>query len=177
MLSFLSVERVVAILTPTIFAPVAALLTKWIAVNIPGLHVNSSDITALQVSAIAGAVVLAWKWLHGRQIQMLVESELNKLPGPIRSVIESQGSSLLQSLLKNETGVVGINLPRLASLPSDEEEFADPPSAADVEDPEANVQEPTLALPDSARKPDGPGAVFDQSAQPTGVTTPTQQGG
>ena len=62
-----SVEKMVALLTPTVFAPLAALLTKLITVNIPGSHVTSGQLTALEIAAFVGAVAMGAHWLQGQR--------------------------------------------------------------------------------------------------------------
>lgn len=63
----LSIERVVAILTP-IFGAGSAWLTGLIATKFPGLPtIPAGDVTALEIAGFTGATAAALKWLHGRQ--------------------------------------------------------------------------------------------------------------
>lgn len=62
----MSIERVVAVLTP-IFAALAAWLTGLIGAHFPGVHIDSSQIVALEIAGFTGATAAALKWLHGRQ--------------------------------------------------------------------------------------------------------------
>lgn len=73
----MSIERVVAILTP-FFGAVSAALTGWLGKHFPGLpNLTPSDVTALEIAGFTGAVGAALKWLHGRQkfVQPVVDAE------------------------------------------------------------------------------------------------------
>lgn len=70
----LSIERVVAILTPTVFAPAAVIITAFVAKHFPGLpHPTPDTIVGLESAAFLGACGLGWKWLHGRQIPAIAQ--------------------------------------------------------------------------------------------------------
>ena len=64
----MSPNRLVTILTPLVFAPLAGALTAWVAQNAPGLPaLDSAQVTAL---FIAGATIAFGKgalWLRGWQ--------------------------------------------------------------------------------------------------------------
>jgi hypothetical protein len=60
-------NRVVAVLTPLVFAPVAGAITAWLADNFPGVEVSQG---ALEEIFIAGALIAlapAAQWLNGWQ--------------------------------------------------------------------------------------------------------------
>jgi hypothetical protein len=60
-------NRIVALLTPLVFAPLAGAIATWVADNLPGVQVPQS---ALQEVFIAGALIAlapAAQWLHGWQ--------------------------------------------------------------------------------------------------------------
>jgi hypothetical protein len=60
-------NRVVALLTPLVFAPLAGAVTAWLAKHAPGVDVDQDK---LQQIFIAGAVIAlapAAQWLHGWQ--------------------------------------------------------------------------------------------------------------
>jgi hypothetical protein len=60
-------NRIVALLTPLVFAPLAGAIATWAADNLPGVQVPQS---ALQEVFIAGALIAlapAAQWLHGWQ--------------------------------------------------------------------------------------------------------------
>jgi hypothetical protein len=64
--SGLSIERVVALLTP-FFSAGAGWVTSVIAHNIPGVSVPSGWVAGLFATGTAAAAAAALKWLHGRQ--------------------------------------------------------------------------------------------------------------
>ncbi len=60
-------NRIVALLTPLVFAPLAGAIAAWAADNLPGVQVPPS---ALQEVFIAGALIAlapAAQWMHGWQ--------------------------------------------------------------------------------------------------------------
>ena len=63
----MSPNRVVALLTPLVFAPLAGAVAAWLAKHAPGVEVDKDD---LQQIFIAGALIglaPAAQWLHGWQ--------------------------------------------------------------------------------------------------------------
>jgi hypothetical protein len=63
----MSPNRIVALLTPLVFAPLAGAIATWVAENFPGVEVSSG---ALEEIFIAGALIAlapAAQWLHGWQ--------------------------------------------------------------------------------------------------------------
>jgi hypothetical protein len=62
------VNRLVAVLTPVVFAPLAAAVAGWIAQHFPGLPaLDPGQLVAIEVAGFTGAVGLAAHWLHGWQ--------------------------------------------------------------------------------------------------------------
>jgi hypothetical protein len=60
-------NRIVAILTPLVFAPAAGAASAWLANHFPGVDIRPND---LQTVFIAGALIAlapAAQWLHGWQ--------------------------------------------------------------------------------------------------------------
>jgi hypothetical protein len=71
-------NRVVAVLTPLIFAPLAGAAAAWLAEHFPGFQV---DPKALEEIFIAGALIAlapAIQWLHGWQKYEAREAELRR---------------------------------------------------------------------------------------------------
>lgn len=63
----MSPNRVVAVATPLVFAPLAGAVTAWLAEHFPGFNVDQN---ALEEIFIAGALIAlapAAQWLHGWQ--------------------------------------------------------------------------------------------------------------
>jgi len=60
-------NRVVAFLTPTVFAPAAGFASTWIAAHVPGANVSSSDLQAIFIAGALIALAPAAQWLRGWQ--------------------------------------------------------------------------------------------------------------
>lgn len=60
-------NRVVAVLTPTVFAPVAGLCSSWLAAHIPGVDISSDQLQAIFIAGALIALAPAVQWLHGWQ--------------------------------------------------------------------------------------------------------------
>lgn len=78
-----STSRVVAFLTP-VYAAGGAALTPWL-VKYTGLHLNSTEITALSIGGGASATAAALKFLHGNSLWERLVAQLQhdeKLYGP-----------------------------------------------------------------------------------------------
>lgn len=71
-------NRVVAVLTPLLFAPLAGAVAAWLAEHFPGFQVDKS---ALEEVFIAGALIAlapAAQWLHGWQKYEARQAELDR---------------------------------------------------------------------------------------------------
>jgi len=74
----MSIERVVAVLTP-LFAAASAWLTGVIAGNFPGLPtIPPTDLTALEIAGFTAATGAALTWLHGRQKYVTLTNDAKK---------------------------------------------------------------------------------------------------
>jgi hypothetical protein len=74
----LSPNRVVAVLTPLLFAPLAGALAAWLAEHFPGVEVDPG---ALEEIFIAGALIAlapAAQWLHGWQKYEARQADLDR---------------------------------------------------------------------------------------------------
>jgi len=72
----MSPNRIVAVLTPLLFAPLAGACAAWLSQHFPGVDV---DRDALQQIFIAGALIAlapAAQWLHGWQKHEARQAEL-----------------------------------------------------------------------------------------------------
>jgi hypothetical protein len=85
----MSPNRIVALLTPLVFAPLAGAIAAWVAENAPGIEVSAS---ALEEIFIAGALIAlapAVQWLHGwqkyeaREAAAVQEAELADAAAPV----------------------------------------------------------------------------------------------
>src|ERR1041384_5670737 len=60
-------NRVVALLTPLVFAPLAGAVAAWLANHAPGLGVKEEDLQAIFIAGALIALAPAAQWLHGWQ--------------------------------------------------------------------------------------------------------------
>ena len=63
----MSPNRIVALLTPLVFAPAAGAVSAWLATHFPGVDVSQSDIQAIFIGGALIALAPAVQWLHGWQ--------------------------------------------------------------------------------------------------------------
>lgn len=95
--SFFSIERVVTVLTPTVFAPLAVWLSALIASNVPlAPHPSAATLTGIEISAFLGAVAIAIKWLHGRQIPAIAGVPI-QVPPAVLDQFYAQVEAYLQA--------------------------------------------------------------------------------
>ena len=60
-------NRVVAVLTPLVFAPLAGAAAAWLATHFPTLGVSKDDLQAVFIGGALIALAPALQWLHGWQ--------------------------------------------------------------------------------------------------------------
>src|SRR5690349_18228655 len=60
-------NRVVAVLTPLVFAPLAGAVSAWLARHAPGITVQKDDVQAVFIGGALIALAPALQWLHGWQ--------------------------------------------------------------------------------------------------------------
>jgi hypothetical protein len=63
----MSPNRVVAVLTPLVFAPLAGAIAAWLAENVPGADVSSDQLTGVFITGALIAFGKSAQWLHGWQ--------------------------------------------------------------------------------------------------------------
>ncbi|MGH2780742.1 MAG: hypothetical protein ACRDLA_04905 [Thermoleophilaceae bacterium] len=63
----MSPNRVVAVLTPLVFAPAAGAVTAWLAENFPGVEVSQSALEEIFIVGALIALAPAVQWLNGWQ--------------------------------------------------------------------------------------------------------------
>jgi hypothetical protein len=106
----MSIERVVAVLTP-IFGAGAAWATGLIGAHIPGVNIPPDQIIALEVAGFTGATAAALKWLHGRAQFVAAEKSADAIEARVRAEIASSPQAALaigdvESLLKTHTAAI-----------------------------------------------------------------------
>ena len=60
-------NRVVALLTPLVFAPLAGAIAAWLAEHAPGVNVDPGDLQQIFIAGALIALAPAAQWLHGWQ--------------------------------------------------------------------------------------------------------------
>lgn len=60
-------NRIVAVLTPLVFAPLAGAIAAWVAENAPGVDLSQERLTNIFIAGSLFALAPALQWLHGWQ--------------------------------------------------------------------------------------------------------------
>jgi hypothetical protein len=68
-------NRIVALLTPLVFAPLAGACATWLAKHFPGIQVSQSDLQSIFIAGALIALAPAVQWLHGWQKYEARESQ------------------------------------------------------------------------------------------------------
>jgi hypothetical protein len=63
----MSLNRIVALLTPLVFAPLAGVISTWAAENLPGVALSQGDVEKIFIAGALIALAPAAQWLHGWQ--------------------------------------------------------------------------------------------------------------
>jgi hypothetical protein len=63
----MSLNRIVALLTPLVFAPLAGVISTWAADNLPGVNVPANAVEEIFIAGALIALAPAAQWLHGWQ--------------------------------------------------------------------------------------------------------------
>jgi hypothetical protein len=63
----MSPNRVVAVLTPLVFAPAAGAIAAWIANNVPGAEISAQNLEEVFIGGALIGLAPAAQWLHGWQ--------------------------------------------------------------------------------------------------------------
>jgi hypothetical protein len=63
----MSPNRIVAFLTPLVFAPLAGVISTWAAENLPGVNVPPNAVEEIFIAGALIALAPAAQWLHGWQ--------------------------------------------------------------------------------------------------------------
>jgi len=71
----MSPNRIVAVLTPLVFAPLAGAVATWIADNVPGTTISASSLEEVFIGGALIGLAPAAQWLHGWQKYEAREAE------------------------------------------------------------------------------------------------------
>jgi hypothetical protein len=63
----MSINRVVALLTPLVFAPLAGACSAWLAEHFPGTEISADQLQQVFIAGALVALAPALQWLHGWQ--------------------------------------------------------------------------------------------------------------
>ena len=63
----MSPNRIVAFLTPLVFAPLAGVISTWAAENLPGVNIPQDSMQEIFIAGALIALAPAAQWLHGWQ--------------------------------------------------------------------------------------------------------------
>ena len=63
----MSPNRIVAFLTPLVFAPLAGVISTWAAENLPGVNIPASAVEEIFIAGALIALAPALQWLYGWQ--------------------------------------------------------------------------------------------------------------
>jgi hypothetical protein len=128
-------NRIVAILTPLVFAPVAGGIATWLAENFPGAGVDDDQLTAIFISGALIALAPAVQWLNGwqkweaREADAAREAELAEIETPAAVVIDEEPGLDEEFTDEGEFALDDEDLDDLAEL----EELEEPEVAEDEE--------------------------------------------
>jgi hypothetical protein len=75
----MSPNRIVAIYTPLVFAPIAGCVAVWLADKFPGVNLARSDLAPVFIAGMLIALVMAAQWVHGWQKWEAREAERQDL--------------------------------------------------------------------------------------------------
>jgi len=71
-------NRVVALLTPLVFAPLAGACAAWLAEHFPGVEVDQGSLEQIFIAGSLIALAPAAQWLHGWQKHEARQAELER---------------------------------------------------------------------------------------------------
>jgi hypothetical protein len=128
-------NRIVAILTPLVFAPVAGGIATWLAEHFPGAGVNEEQLTAIFISGSLIALAPAVQWLNGwqkweaREAEAAREAELAEIESPAAVPVDEE-PGLYEEEFTDEAEFAYDDedlddLAELEELEDDEPEFAE----------------------------------------------------
>jgi hypothetical protein len=124
-------NRVVAVLTPLVFAPLAGAVAAWLAEHFPGFSVDQN---ALEEIFIAGALIAlapAAQWLHGWQKFEARQAELERDVAVAEAAAPAIAAAAAETIEEEET----FSLEELGEL----DELAELEELAEVDELDAEL--------------------------------------
>jgi hypothetical protein len=89
-------NRIVAVLTPLVFAPAAGAISAWVAKHAPGVELSSQELTNIFIAGALVALAPAAQWLHGWQKYEQREAETE------RAVAVAEATSVAAPVYEND---------------------------------------------------------------------------
>jgi hypothetical protein len=90
-------NRIVAVLTPLVFAPAAGAVSAWVAKHAPGVDLSTQELTNIFIAGALVALAPAAQWLHGWQKYEQREAETERAvavaaaaPAPVYEAAEDE---------------------------------------------------------------------------------------
>jgi hypothetical protein len=129
-------NRIVAILTPLVFAPVAGGIATWLAEHFPGAGVDEEQLTAIFIAGSLIALAPAVQWLNGwqkweaREAEAAREAELAETETAAAVVIDEEPGLYEEFTDEGEFPLDDEDLDDLAEL-EELEDFEEPEVAED----------------------------------------------
>ena len=157
---FWSIERFVAFILGPAIAAGAGWLSTFLAREI-GIHVSAESMVVVFGLGTVSAGGLAYKWLHGRQVEMQVQGDLAK----VEKAIPGAGGFIhttvhdLEGLAESVAAkAVGHPMPAAPAAPA--------PASSDLPPPEVSIP-PAAHDPAPAGEPAPAGQVAEEGAATT----------
>jgi hypothetical protein len=94
----MSLNRIVALLTPLVFAPLAGVISTWAAENLPGVNIPAGEVEKIFIAGALIALAPAVQWLHGwqkweaRQAETQQALEIANAAPPTLIAVEAGGN-------------------------------------------------------------------------------------
>jgi hypothetical protein len=125
----MSPNRIVAVLTPLVFAPLAGAVTAWLAEHFPGVEVSAGSLEEIFIAGALIALAPAAQWLHGWQKfearQADAETAIRLANAPAPTFAAEPGAEELEqpSAMDEADGLEGIDELEGLDEPDELDEF------------------------------------------------------
>ena len=125
----MSPNRIVAVLTPLVFAPLAGACAAWLSQHFPGVSVDQNAIEEIFIAGALIALAPAAQWLHGWQKYEARQGELQNALALASAGAAAEGAGATRSAGEESDAVDEIDsldeLDQLDDAPLDEEDPAE----------------------------------------------------
>jgi hypothetical protein len=97
----MSPNRIVALLTPVVFAPLAGAASAWLAKHVPGAKVSAGDLQGVFIAGALIALAPALQWLHGWQKYEARQDETERAVA-VANVAASAAPAIVEALVSGD---------------------------------------------------------------------------